>query len=106
MSSTDETALIEKLRRIEALHESATTDREARLAELQASDPPSRTSSRCLIRGRVRSSTPWHGDLGCCRTDTAARSSRPSYSRVSRRFVDQTLWPELSAMSKELRRYL
>ncbi len=118
MSSTDETALIEKLRRIEALHAGATTDGEriaaaeakkrieARLAELQASDPP--------VEYKFTLPDPWSRQVfnalarryGLLPYRHRGQKQQTVMLRVSRRFVDQTLWPEFSAISKELRGYL
>lgn len=118
MVITDETSLIEKLRRIEALHAGATTEGEriaaaeakkriqARLAELQASDPP--------IEYKFSLPDPWSRQVfnalarryGLLPYRHRGQKQQTIMLRVSRRFVDQTLWPEFTAISKELRGYL
>lgn len=118
MSSHDEASLIEKLRRIEALHAGATTDGEriaaaeakrriqARLTELQANDP--------AIEFRFTLPDPWSRQLfnalarryGLLPYRHRGQKQQTIMLRVSRRFVDETLWPEFSAASQELNGYL
>jgi len=118
MANVDEASLIEKLRRIEALHAGATTDGEriaaaeakkrilARLEELGTADPP--------VEYRFKIADPWSRQVF---NALARRYGLKPYRRrgqhqqtvmlkVSKRFVDQTLWPEFTAISTELRSYL
>ena len=114
----DEAKLIEKLRRIEALHAGATTPGErvaaagarkrilARLAEVQVADPP--------IEYRFTIVDPWSRQVFnallrrySLRPYRYARQHRQTVMvRVSRRFVDETLWPEFDSLSTELSGYL
>lgn len=118
MANMDEASLIEKLRRIEALHAGATTNGEriaaaeakrriqARLAELQASDPP--------VEYRFTLPDPWSRQLfnalarryGLLPYRHRGQKQQTIMLRVSKRFVDQTLWPEFTAISEELRGHL
>jgi hypothetical protein len=118
MATPDEAALIEKLRRIEALHAGATTPGErdaaanarqrilARLAELAAADPP--------VEFKFSLPDPWSRQVF---NALARRYGLEPYRRhgqhrqtvmllVSKKFVDQTLWPEFTQISAELRGYL
>jgi hypothetical protein len=118
MSLPDEAALIEKLRRIEALHAGATTPGEreaaanarqriqARLAELAAADPP--------IEHQFSLTDPWARQVfnalarryGLRPYRHRGQHRQTVMLRVSKRFVDQTLWPEYAQLSAELRGYL
>lgn len=114
----DEARLVEKLRAIEALFAGATTEGErvaaerarerirARLAEVEREDPP--------IEYRFSLSDGWHKRLflALCRRYglTPFRYSGQRRTtvmlRVSRRFVDETLWPEFQELSRTLDAYL
>jgi hypothetical protein len=114
----DEMKLLEKLRRIEALFEGATTDgeREAagfvrerileKLRKLQDSDPP--------IEYRFTMADMWSRKVFVAllrRYDLKPyRYARQRYTtvmvRVSRGFVNETLWPEYQQISSTLREYL
>jgi hypothetical protein len=118
MATPDEAALIEKLRRIEALHAGATTPGErdaaanarqrilARLAELAASDPP--------IEYKFSLPDPWSRQVfnalarryGLKPYRHRGQHRQSVMLRVSKKFVDQTLWPEYTQISAELRGYL
>lgn len=114
----DEDKLIEKLRRIEALHAGATTDGErvaaaearkrilARLAGMQAADPP--------IEFKLTITDPWSRQVFNAlarryglRPYRHTRQHRQTIMvKVSRRFLDETLWPEFKALSAELQQHL
>lgn len=114
----DEAKLIEKLRRIEALHAGATTEGEriaaaeakkrilARLGEVQKADPP--------IEYQFAIRDPWSRQLfnamvrryGLRPYRYRRQHQQTVMVRVSQRFVDETLWPQFSAIEKELRGYL
>lgn len=114
----DEAKLIEKLRLIEALHSGATTvgEREAaararerileRLAQVEKEDPP--------LEYRF-----FMGDMWSRKVFVALlrrygirpyRYKRQRHTtvmaRVSKRFVDETLWPEFQEISDSLQTYL
>lgn len=114
----NEARLIEKLKSIEALFAGATTKGEreaaerarerimARLAELEKEDPPieyqftmadewSRRVFLALLRRYGLKPYRYRGQ----RYTTVM-------TRVSKRFVDETLWPEFNAISEQLARYL
>lgn len=114
----DEAKLIEKLRRIEALFAGATTDGERiaaaearsriqlRLQEVERADPPieyhltvSDVWSRKVLLALLR-----RYDLAPYRY----RGQRHTtvMVRVSKRFVDETLWPEFQQIQATLRTYL
>ena len=116
--TNDETRLLEKLRRIEALHSGATTPGErtaaaeakqrilVRLAEQQRSDPPieyrfglENTWSRRLFLALLR-----RYDLRPYRY----RRQRVNtvMVRVPRSFAEATLWPEFVALDQALREHL
>ncbi len=117
-SSVDETRLLEKLRAIEALFAGATTDGEKvaageakrriqlRLKSIEAADPP--------IEYRFTVADGWSARLfmALCRrydiTPFRYKGQRRTtiMARVSRRFVDETLWPEYEQLSAVLRRHL
>jgi hypothetical protein len=114
----DEARLFEKLRKIEALYAGATTEGERaaaeyvrqqllfRLAEFEREDPPaeykftmSNLWSRRLLAALLR------------RYDIEPyRYHRQRYTtvmaRVSRRFVDETLWPEFQALNEVMVDYM
>jgi hypothetical protein len=114
----DEASLLEKLRRIEALFAGATTEGEkiaaaearrriqGRLELLEKEDPP--------VEYRFRLDDPWSRKLFmalCRRYDVRTyryRGQKRSsvMARLSRRFVDETLWPEYQQLSGVLRTYL
>jgi hypothetical protein len=114
----DESALIERLRRIEALHAGATTDGERlaaaeakgriqqRLREVSRSDP--------AIEFRFTLADGWSRKLfvALCRRYEVDPYRYPGQRRttvmakVSRRFVEETLWPEFEQLSSVLRKHL
>jgi hypothetical protein len=118
MASVDEASLIEKLRRIEALHAGATTEGEriaaaeakkrilARLVELGTADPP--------VDFKFRIADPWSRQVfnalarryGLRPFRRRGQHQQTVMLKVSKRFVDQTLWPEFTAIGAELRSYL
>lgn len=114
----DESALIEKLRRIETLHAGATTPGEKdaadrakrrileRLAEWEKTDPP--------VEFRFSLGDLWSRKVFVALLRrygiTPYRYKRQRYTtvmaRVSSRFVDETLWPEFQELSSTLESYL
>lgn len=118
LEPVDEDKLLEKLRLIEALFAGATTDGERiaagearkriqmRLESMVKEDPP--------IEYRFRMDDPWSRKLfiALCRRYNVQtyryRGQRYSsvMAKVSRRFVDETLWPEYEQLSGVLRSYL
>ena len=114
----DEAKLLEKLKLIEALFAGATTDGERvaagearkriqmRLELMAKEDPP--------IEYRFRMEDPWSRKLfiALCRRYNVQtyryRGQRYSsiMAKVSKRFVDDTLWPEYEQLSGVLRSYL
>ena len=110
----DEETLLDRLRRIEALHLGATTvgERDAaaaairrlkeRLRRLEKEDPP--------IEFRFGISDPWSRRLFLAlarrydlRPYRYPRQRQASVMlRVSRRFVDETLWPEYRELNRAL----
>lgn len=115
---SDEEKLIEKLRRIEALFAGATTEGErtaagealrrirARLRHVEREDPP--------VEYRFRIPDPWGRRLFLA---LLQRYGIPTYryrgqrrttvtARVSRRFVEETLWPEYLQFQRTLQGYL
>lgn len=114
----DEAKLLEKLRLIEALFAGATTEGERiaagearkriqlRLELLEKEDPP--------IEFRFRLEDPWSRKLFialCRRYDVKTfryRGQRRSslMAKVSKRFVNETLWPEYEQLSNVLQTYL
>lgn len=117
-SSDEEHRLLEKLRRIEALFAGATTpgEREAaataarriqlRLDTLAREDPP--------VEYKFSLPDAWAQKLfvALCRRygiePYRYRGQRYTtlQARISRRFVDETLWPEFQELSKVLRAHL
>jgi len=114
----DEEKLIEKLRLIEALYAGATTEGEQvaagharqrileRLRSMEAEDPPVeyRFSMEDMWSRRVFVALLRRYGI------TPYRYRRQRYTtvmaRVSRRFVDETLWPQFERLSDTLRQYL
>ena len=114
----DEAKLIEKLRLIEALYAGATTEGEQvaaeharqrileRLRSMEAEDPP--------VEYRFSMSDMWSRRVFVALLRrygiTPYRYRRQRYTtvmaRVSRRFVDETLWPQFERLSDTLRQYL
>ncbi len=114
----DESVLIERLRRIEALHAGATTDGERlaaaearariqrRLRDIAESDP--------AVEFRFTLADGWSRQLfvALCRRYGLApyryRGQRRTtvMAKVSRRFVDETLWPEYEQLGGVLRKHL
>lgn len=114
----DEAKLLEKLRLIEALFAGATTQGERiaagearkriqlRLELLEKEDPP--------VEFRFRLEDPWSRKLFvalCRRYDVKTfryRGQRRSslMAKVSKRFVNETLWPEYEQLSSVLQTYL
>jgi hypothetical protein len=118
MAHVDESSLIEKLRRIEALHAGATTEGEriaaaearkrilARLGQLEVADPP--------VEYKFTIADPWSRQVfnallrryGLRPFRYRRQHQQTVMVKVSRRFVDETLWPQFQALSHELRGYL
>ncbi len=118
MANIDEAALIEKLRRIEALHSGATTpgERDAaasakqrilgRLAEFVSADPP--------VDFKFSIGDPWSRQVfnalarryGLTPFRRRGQHRQTVMLKVSKRFVSETLWPEYLAIDKELHQYL
>jgi len=114
----DEAKLLEKLRLIEALFAGATTEGERiaagearkriqlRLELLEKEDPP--------VEFRFRLEDPWSRNLFialCRRYDVKTfryQGQRRSslMANVSKRFVNETLWPEYEQLSSVLQTYL
>ncbi len=114
----DEAKLLEKLRLIEALFAGATTEGERgaaadarkriqlRLKLVEESDPP--------VEYRFRIDDAWSRKVFttlCRRYDIRTyryRGQRHTtlMAKVSKRFVDETLWPEYQQISSVLRTYL
>lgn len=114
----DEARLLEKLRAIEALFAGASTEGERvaaaearariqlRLKEAEAADPP--------MEYKFSVADGWSAKLfmALCRRygikPYRYRGQRRTtlMARVSRRFVDETLWPEYEQLSAVLRRHL
>ncbi len=114
----DEASLLEKLRRIEALFAGATTQGEKlaasearrriqlRLELLEKEDPP--------VEYRFRIEDPWSRKLFtslCRRYEVRTYRYRGQkhasvMAKVSRRFVNETLWPEFEQLGSVLRTYL
>ncbi len=116
--SVDEARLIEKLRRIEALYAGASTPGErvaaeraqarilARLRELEREDPPVeyQFSMPDVWSRRVFIALLRRYGLRPYRYKRQRRTT--VMVRVSKRFVDETLWPEFEAINSTLRTYL
>lgn len=114
----DEAKLIEKLRLIEALHSGATTagEREAaararerileRLAQVEKEDPP--------LEYRFSMGDMWSRKVfvallrryGIRPYRYKRQRHTTVMARVSKRFVDETLWPEFQEISDSLQTYL
>jgi cell division septation protein DedD len=114
----DEAKLIEKLRLIEALHSGATTagEREAaararerileRLAQIEKEDPP--------LEYRFSMGDMWSRKVfvallrryGIRPYRYKRQRHTTVMARVSKRFVDETLWPEFQEISDSLQTYL
>lgn len=114
----DERTLIDKLRRIEALFSGATTDGERaaagaarerileRLRSVERIDP--------VVEYRFKIADPWQRRVfmallrryGIRPYRYKRQHATTVMARVSRRFVDETLWPEYLQIADELRRYL
>jgi len=114
----DEARLLEKLRAIEALFAGATTDGERvaageakkriqlRLKAVEEADPP--------IEFKFSVADGWSAKLfmALCRRYEIRpyryRGQRRTtlMARVSRRFVNETLWPEFEELSETLRKHL
>lgn len=114
----DEARLFEKLRKIEALHAGATTDGERtaaeyvrqrvlfRLAEFEKDDPPieykftmSSVWSRRLLAALLR-----RYNIEPYRYYRQRRTT--VMAQVSRRFVDETLWPEFMALNDVMKEHM
>jgi hypothetical protein len=114
----DEAKLIEKLRLIEALHSGATTagEREAaararerileRLAQVEKEDPPLeyRFSMEDMWSRKVFTALLRRYGIRPYRYHRQRHTT--VMARVSKRFVDETLWPEFQEISSSLRAYL
>ena len=114
----DEQALLEKLRRIEALHAGTTSDGEreaarlaserikARLSELRSKEPD--------VEFAYSLPDPWARTLfiALCRRYELTPFRRPRQRRSTvlvkapRSFQERTLWPEFQELSRELRIHL
>ncbi|MDQ7086339.1 MAG: hypothetical protein Q9Q13_00105 [Acidobacteriota bacterium] len=114
----DETRLIEKLRRIEALFAGATTEGEKiaagrarerileRLKHWEREDPP--------VEYRFSMSDIWSRKVfvallrryGLQPYRYSGQRHTTVMVRASRRFIDETLWPEFQELSRTLRSYL
>lgn len=114
----DESRLVEKLRLIEALFSGAATEGEkvaadrarqrilARLARLEAEEPP--------IEYRFSMADMWSRKVfvallrryGIRPYRYSGQRYTSVMARVSKRFVDETLWPEFQEISGTLRTYL
>jgi hypothetical protein len=114
----EEERLVEKLRKIEALFAGAATDGErsaaagamerirARLRELEASEP--------VVEYRFSLPDPWSRSLflallrryGLRPYRHSGQRRSTVMARVTRSFVDETLWPEFVQLSATLHGYL
>lgn len=114
----DEQRLIEKLRRVEALFAGATTEGERlaadearkriveRLRQLEQHDPP--------MEYRFKLADAWSRQVfiallkryGITPYRYPRQRKTTIMARVSRSFVDQTLWPEFEQLSRALREHL
>ena len=114
----DEAALVEKLRKIEALFAGATTDGERvaakeakarilqRLQETEKLDPP--------VEYRFKLADPWSRRVfvallrryGLHPYRYPRQRRTTVMAKVTRRFVEETLWPEYEQLSKTLREHL
>lgn len=118
-----EQQLIEKLRRIEALfarpgtageREAAARARERILQRLGDAHPSRTAPEEPLVEYRFSLADPWSRRLlhallarhGIKVYRRRGQRSSTVLARVSRRFVDEQLWPEFCAFERELRRYL
>ena len=118
MRAADEAKLIETLRKIEALHAGATTDGEraaaaearerlrARLAELEATDPPVEFQvsmpdpySRRLLMALLRR-------YGIRPYRHRGQRHTTVMANVSSRFMKETLWPEFLEVNRTLQQFL
>ena len=118
MTDLDEARLIEKLRAIEALHARPGTEGERaaaanarqrileRLRELADADPPEeyRFSMADMWSRRVFLALLRRYDIQPYRYRGQRRTT--VMAKVSKGFVDETLWPEFQALSSTLRSYL
>ncbi len=115
---TDEQNLIDKLRKVEALYAGAASDGERdaaanaidrireHLRRVQTTDPP--------IEMQFSMNDHWSRQLfvallrryGIAPYRYARQRHTTVMARVPKGFVDETLWPEFQALSRELRRYL
>ncbi len=118
MDINNEKNIIERLKRIEALYESSTFQGEKEAAEyamnkiteklkkLKSQDPPieyqfslTDTWSRKLFVALLRR-------FGIRPYRYARQRSTTVMARISKSFVDKTLWPEFQKLNNELRNYL
>jgi hypothetical protein len=114
----DEAKLIEKLRAIEALHSGATTAGEraaaaaarerivARLAEFATTDPPVEYRFTIADAWARRVFNALLRRYGLKPYRYAGQHQQTVMVKVSKAFVDATLWPEFTALSAELRKHL
>ncbi len=115
---TDETRLLEKLRLIEALFAGATTDgeREAaaearkqiqlRLTSLEQSDPPAEYRFTLADAWSCKVFITLCRRYGIRTYRYHGQRHTTVMAKVSKRFVDETLWPEFQQISAVLRSYL
>lgn len=114
----NEARLIEKLKSIEALFAGATTKGEreaaerareritARLEELEKEDPPIEYKFTMLDEWSRRVFLALLRRYGLKPYRYRGQRYTTVMARVSKRFVDETLWPEFEAISEQLARYL
>jgi hypothetical protein len=114
----DEKVLLEKLRRIEALHVGATTpgERDAAANAMRVIREKLRTAERedPPVEYKFTMADAWSRKLFVALARRYGlkpyRYSRQRYTtvmlRVSKRFVDQTLWPEYQELAETLRAML
>lgn len=116
--SNDEAALIEKLRKIEALHAGATTVGErvaasearkrilARIEAMRATDPPEERKFTIPDPWARRVFNALARRYGLLPYRHVGQHRQTIMLRVGPRFLDQTLWPEFNALHAELHGYL
>ena|SRR5438105_3744396 len=116
----NEDELIRKLKLIEALHKGATTpgEKEAAAAALRRIEDrlehEARAAADCPITYSFSVSDEWHKQLlmalmrknGIQPYRYPRQRNTTVRATVSKRFVDEVLWPQYEEMSKELGKYL
>lgn len=118
MTAFDEATLIEKLRALEALHAGATTEGERaaaasgrerileRLRAIAVTDPPVEYKFTMADLWSRRVFIALLRRYGITPYRYRGQRHTTVMARVSKRFVDETLWPEYQAFSDTLRSYL